>query len=158
MYPSPLHSKLSFYELRPQNIRKFWSTPTATYKSQLWLLEPIHLKFGCDCGWKSLSCRYLNGNMELQITKLLPRVRPGSRRSVDGTPLELSVPHLCLLIWSTSGLLQLPPSLNSKSLPENHFPLPSLSDDALISFYGEINFHAQCDIKCNAILGRAFYL
>ena len=44
------------FKLRPPNIRKFWSTATATAtcKLRLWLrlLEPIHGKFGRGCRWK----------------------------------------------------------------------------------------------------------
>ena len=42
---------------RPPNIRKFWSTATATAICKSWwwlrLLEPIHGKFGRGCRWKS---------------------------------------------------------------------------------------------------------
>ena len=52
------HSNLNRdFKLRPPNIRKFWSTATATAicKSWWWLRlpEPIHGKFGRGCRWKS---------------------------------------------------------------------------------------------------------
>ena len=52
------HSNLNRdFKLRPPNVRKFWSTATATAicKSWWWLRlpEPIHGKFGRGCRWKS---------------------------------------------------------------------------------------------------------
>ena len=77
------HSNLNRdFKLRPPNIRKFWSTATATAicKSWWWLRlpEPIHGKFGRGCRWKSrlrLKIAVVDGALKRQsewyMTRLL---------------------------------------------------------------------------------------